>query len=102
VEQLGDKVALLWEEQGAIAWTLCHRGYRVVLPDIPLGLDTLSYAVASNNPRFLQYLNQWLALNTAEGYTQNQQELWIEGKTEIAVHQEPRWSIIRNILSWID
>ncbi len=102
LNELGQDVALLWEEQGAIAWTLCHRGYRVILPDISLGLDTLSYAIASDNPRFMQYLNQWLALKQAEGYTQNQYDLWIKGKTEIAVHQEPRWSIIRNILSWVD
>lgn len=102
IEELGPDVALLWEEQEAVAWTLCHRGYRVVVPDISLGLDMLSYAIALDNPRFLQYLNQWLALKQAEGYTQNQYELWVQGKTEIAVHQEPRWSIIRNILSWVD
>jgi len=102
MESLDEDVALLWEEQEAIAWTLCHRGYRVVLPDISLGRDALAYAVASTNPRLLQYLNQWLALKQAQGYTENQYDLWIKGKTEIAIHQEPRWSIIRNILSWVD
>lgn len=99
---LGEDVALLWDEQEAIAWTVCHRGYRVVIPDISLGLDALSYAIAPNNSRFLHYLDQWLILKQAEGFTQNQYDLWIKGKTEKAIHQEPRWSIIRNVLSWVD
>lgn len=96
----GNDTALLWEEEEAVAWTICHRGYRVLLPDIPLGLDTLAYAIPPNNPRFLHYLNQWLALKTAQGYTKNQYNLWVKGKTEIAIHPEPRWSIIHNVLSW--
>ncbi|HEY2811112.1 MAG TPA: cation:dicarboxylase symporter family transporter [Rhabdochlamydiaceae bacterium] len=98
----GSETALLWEEQEAIAWAVCYRGFRVILPDISLGLDTLAYAIPSGNPRFLNYLNRWLELKQAEGYTENQYDLWIKGKTEIAIHQEPRWSIIRNVLSWVD
>jgi ABC-type amino acid transport substrate-binding protein len=92
-----EPVALLWEEQEGIAWTLSHREYRVILPDISLGLDTLAYAVAPHNPRFLSYLNQWLTLKKAEGFTARQYDLWVKGKTEIAIPQEPRWSIL-NIL----
>ena len=98
----GKDVALLWEEEEAITWTISHRGYRVLLPDTSLGLDMLSYAIPSGNPRLLEYLNQWLALKQAEGYTRNQYDLWVKGKTEIAVHQQPRWSIIRNVLSWVE
>lgn len=92
-----EPVALLWEEQESIAWTLIHRNHRVILPDISLGLDTLAYAIAPNNPRFLSYLNQWLALKKAEGFTDRQYNLWVKGKTEIAIPQEPRWSILNYI-----
>lgn len=89
-----EPVALLWEEQEGIAWALSHRAYRVILPDVSLGLDTLAYAMAPHNPRFLSYLNQWLTLKKAEGFTARQYDLWVKGKTEIAIPQEPRWSIL--------
>jgi Na+/H+-dicarboxylate symporter/ABC-type amino acid transport substrate-binding protein len=95
-------VALLWEEMEAIAWTLCHRNYRVVFPQPPLGFDVLSYAIRNDSPRFLHYLNQWLELKKSEGFSDKQYDLWIKGKTEIAAPVEPRWSIIRNVLHWVD
>jgi hypothetical protein len=98
----GKSAALLWEEQEAIAWSLCHRDYRIVFPQPPIGRDTLAYAIRNGSPHFLHYLNQWLDLKRTQGYTTRQYELWVKGKTEIAAAQEPRWSIIRNVLHWVD
>lgn len=95
-------VALLWEEQEAIAWTLRHRYYRVVVPQPKMGYDTLGYAIRQDSSRFLHYLNQWLELKKTEGFTNKQTELWIKGKTKIAAPVEKRWSIIRNVLHWVD
>ena len=67
-----------------------------------MGFDTLSYAIRNDSPRFLHYLNQWLDLKRSQGFTERQYELWIKGKTEIAAPPEPRWSIIRNVLHWVD
>ena len=95
-------VALLWEENEAVAWNLCHRGYRLVFPQPILGYDTLSYAIRPGSPRFLNYLNQWLKLKQTQGFTERQSDLWLKGKTEIAAPVEPRWSFIRNVLNWVD
>lgn len=93
-------VALLWEEQEAIAWSLCHRNYRIIFPQPPMGFDTLSYAIRNDSPRFIHYLDQWLELKKSQGFTDRQYALWIKGKTEIAVPSEPRWSVLRNVLHW--
>lgn len=95
-------VALLWEENEAVAWTLCHRGYRLVFPQPLLGYDTLGYAIRPGSPRFLNYLNQWLELKRTQGFTEKQYDLWVKGKTEIAAPAEPRWSVIRDVLHWVD
>ncbi len=95
-------VALLWEEQEALAWSIFHRGFRVLLPDTSLGIDSLAYAIQANNSRFLHYLNEWLALKKAQGFTEKQVDLWIKGKTDIAAPDELRWSIMRDILHWHD
>ncbi len=97
-----DHVALLWEEGEAVAWTLCHRDYRLVFPQPPLGFDTLGYAIRPGSPRFLNYLNQWLELKKAQGFTDKQFDLWVKGKTEIAAPVEQRWSIVHNVLHWAD
>jgi Na+/H+-dicarboxylate symporter/ABC-type amino acid transport substrate-binding protein len=97
-----EDLVLVWEEQEAIAWSLCHRNFRIVFLQPPIGFDTLSYAIRNDSPRFIHYLDQWLALKTSEGFTDKQYELWIKGKTEIATLEEPRWSIIRNVLHWVD
>lgn len=94
--------ALLWEEQEALAWSLKHRQYRVVLPTPSLGVDLHSYAIRSDSERFRNYLNQWLELKKRQGFTEKQYDLWILGKTDIAVPPEPRWSVIRNVLHWTD
>lgn len=99
---LADADALLWEEYEAITWTLCHRGFRIAIPKPHLGMDILGYGIRSNSPHFLAYLNQWLALKKDQGYTQKQFDLWILGKTNIVAIEEPRWSIIRNVLHWTD
>ncbi len=98
----GPHVALLWEEEEAIAWLLGHRGYRLILTQPQLGIDTIGYAINSNSPRFLDYLNPWLQLKHSQGFTDKQSDLWIKGKTEIAAPNEPRWSIIRDVLHWVD
>lgn len=94
--------ALLWEEQEAIAWSLFHRDYRILFPQPSMGRDTLSYAIRNDSPRFIHYLDQWLELKKTQGFTNNQYELWIKGKTDIVAQNEPRWSIIRNVLHWVD
>jgi ABC-type amino acid transport substrate-binding protein len=92
--------AILWEEQQAIAWSIGKRHIRVIFPSPALGVDSLSYAIKADNPRFLSYLDQWLSLKNSEGFTNKQNDLWILGKTEIASPYEPRWSIMKDILHW--
>jgi ABC-type amino acid transport substrate-binding protein len=97
----GKQTALLWEEQQALAWILKHRNYRIVIPSPAVGIDTLGYAINTDSPKFLNYLNQWLELKNNQGFTEKQYDLWVKGKTEIAASQEKRWSIVRDVLHWI-
>ncbi len=95
-------VALLWEEEEAMAWSLTNRGYRLVLPSPALGVDQIAYAVREGNLHLVSYLNEWMAYKRGQGFVKKQYDLWIKGKTEIAAAKEPRWSIIRNVLHWVE
>ncbi len=92
--------ALLWTEQSGISWILSNPLYTVVFPRPSIGRETLGYAAKANSPRFINFLNQWLKLKKNEGFTKNQYDLWILGKTEQAEEREPRWSILRDVLHW--
>ena len=92
--------ALLWTEQSGISWILSNPLYTVVFPNPSIGTETLGYATKANAPRFLSFLNQWLKLKKNEGFTKNQYDLWILGKTEQMEEREPRWSIVRDVLHW--
>ncbi|MBM3207591.1 MAG: cation:dicarboxylase symporter family transporter [Chlamydiae bacterium] len=93
---------ILWEEQQAIYWSLGKKDIRVIFPSPSVGVDSLSYAVNSSSPKFLTYLNQWLTLKSSENFSKKQYDLWIDEKTEIAAPYEPRWSIIRDVLKWVE
>ncbi|MBS0628511.1 MAG: cation:dicarboxylase symporter family transporter, partial [Verrucomicrobia bacterium] len=92
--------ALFWTENEAIAWTIRHHQFKISFPSPSIGKDSLAYAIAPNNPRFLNYLNQWLQLKKVQGYTDKQYNLWILEKTEIVVVPPPRWSVLR-YLGWV-
>jgi Na+/H+-dicarboxylate symporter/ABC-type amino acid transport substrate-binding protein len=93
---------LMRGEPQAISWSLRYPSFIVVLPDPPLTQESLAYPVAEGEDRLLYFLNSWLSLKKNEGFTQKMYDLWVLGKTETALSQEPRWSIIRNVLHWVD
>ncbi len=92
--------ALFWTENEGIAWSLRHHQFKIVFPSPTIGKDSLAYAIAPNNPQFLNYLNQWLQLKKIQGYTDKQYNLWILEKTEIVVIPPPRWSVLR-YFGWV-
>lgn len=97
--QYSDDV-LLWQEQESISWILRHPQFHILFTKKFLGIDSLSYAIAQNDDRFLCYLNQWLLLKKNQGFTERMYDLWILGQTEKATKQPPRFSIIRDVLHW--
>lgn len=93
---------LIWGETQAVAWILKHRDYRILFPKPAIGQDTFAFLTNKEDFRFQQYLNAWLTLKTSQGFYDHQFDLWIHGKTDKVELQEPRWSVIRNLLHWTD
>jgi len=92
--------ALLWEEHEAISWVLSNPHYTLIFPKPILGLDIFAYPLQSCDARLLNYIDQWLELKTKEGFSENQYQFWILRKTDDKTFQEPRWSIIHDLLKW--
>ncbi len=94
--------ALLWAQSEGIAWSIQYPSYTVVLPTPAMGSGTFGYPMRQDATRLVQFVNQWLALKKTEGFTQKQYDMWLLGKIEKSASKEPRFSILRNVLHWVD
>jgi ABC-type amino acid transport substrate-binding protein len=93
---------LLRGEPQCISWTINYPNFAVVVPETEIRHDSFAYGVAMGSEEFLCYLNQWLHLKKNDFFTEEQYDLWILGKTENATPQTRRWSIIRDVLGWVE
>lgn len=85
-------------ESGA-AWTLKYPEYAVVKPvDVDLKVP-LIYAVAEES-QLSNFVETWVAIQVDNGDVDWFYDYWVLGKDE--KDQPPRWSVIRDVLGWID
>jgi Na+/H+-dicarboxylate symporter/ABC-type amino acid transport substrate-binding protein len=92
--------ALIYSAEGGSAWTLLYPDYTVVIPNgggikIPLG-----YPVPADDLVWERYISQWIELKQKDGTVEALYNHWILGGG--AMSSEPRWSIVRDVLHWID
>jgi len=86
-------------EEGA-AWTVLYPSFNVVVPQPTVSIP-VSYAVAWGNADLLKAVNAWLVAEKARGTVDSLYDYWMLGgaaKTE----GPSRWSVIRNVLGWVD
>ena len=92
--------ALLTTAEGGAAWTLIYPRYAIVSPLDPPNRAPLVLGLAERDPKFEEYLNNWIRLNRLNGTMDELVDHWIYGRT--AVKKKPRWSIMRDVLHWIE
>jgi Na+/H+-dicarboxylate symporter/ABC-type amino acid transport substrate-binding protein len=90
---------LLMAERGS-AWTLMYPQYTVVVPGpdpirVPLG-----FPIGKRDERFANFINTWIMLKRKDGTLDAAYKHWILGQD--AARRQPRWSIVRNVLHWIE
>jgi Na+/H+-dicarboxylate symporter/ABC-type amino acid transport substrate-binding protein len=88
----------IYSEEGA-AWTIRYPQFTLVTPT-PTVFMPVGYAVALRNTRLLQYLDTWLLNAKARGTIDEIYRYWMLG--QVKKTQPPRWSVIRNVLGWVD
>lgn len=89
----------LWAVETGAAWTLVYPAFSVV-PILPHQKVPVVYAVARDQEGFLHVLNGWMQLFNTSGRKDRLYDYWILGKgTE---ERGRRWSIIRDVLGWVD
>jgi ABC-type amino acid transport substrate-binding protein len=86
-------------ERGSV-FTLLYPKYTVVVPEPGVIKIPLAYPVARGDQNFGSFLNSWIELKRRDGTIDALYGHWILGKQ--AGKREPRWSVIRNVLGWLD
>jgi hypothetical protein len=94
--------ALLTTDKVGKAWALLYPEFGVVAPKPHLFVYDVAYPIpiGKGGYIFLEYLNQWPKLQQISSMASRQFDYWILGKTPS--RKTPRWSIIRNVLRWVD
>ncbi len=94
--------ALLSTDKIAKAWALLYPEFGVAVPEPLMFRYDVGYPVpiTKGDYVFVEYLNHWLKLQKTRGAAKEQFSYWILGKT--AYQKTPRWSVIRDVLHWVD
>ena len=93
--------ALYTGAESGSAWTLLYPNFQVVTPwsddyTVPL---VYPYSGGEDN-EMDEFIDHWVLLKQHDGTTERAFEHWILGKG--GEKQTPRWSVIRNVLGWVD
>jgi Na+/H+-dicarboxylate symporter/ABC-type amino acid transport substrate-binding protein len=98
---LDPKVDAVWlpAERGS-AWTLMFPQYSVVVPGPNPIRVPLAFPIGKRDERFASFVNTWIALKRRDGTLDAAYKHWILGQD--AAPRQPRWSIVRNVLHWVE
>jgi Na+/H+-dicarboxylate symporter len=86
-------------ESGSVL-TLLYPKYTVVVPEPDVVKIPLAYPIARRDQNWVHFINTWIELKRRDGTIDALYRHWILGKQ--AGKREPRWSIIRNVLGWVE
>jgi Na+/H+-dicarboxylate symporter/ABC-type amino acid transport substrate-binding protein len=86
-------------ERGS-AWTLLYPQFSVVVPEPGIIKVPLGYPVSRRDEAFASFINTWIDLKRKDGTLDALYSYWVLGHD--AAPTRPRWSIMRNLLHWVD
>ncbi len=94
VDAIGDLA-----EEGA-AWTLLYPRFTLVVPK-PTVFTPQGFAVARGNESLAQMLDAWIIEAKAQGTVDALYRYWMLGDAARRI-KPPRWSVIRDVLHWVN
>ena len=93
-----DAVAMA-AESGSVL-TLLYPKYTVVVPEPEVVKIPLAYPVARRDQEWAHFINTWIELKRRDGTVDALYGHWVLGKQ--SVKRTLRWSIMRNVLHWVE
>ena len=94
-----DLDAMVVAAEAGAAWTLLYPHFSLAIPK-PVVAVPMAYIMPDGDRKFVEVFNAWLNLKEKDGTIRSLFDYWVQGKVETV--QPPRWSIIRDVLHWVD
>jgi ABC-type amino acid transport substrate-binding protein len=91
---------MLYSAESGSAWSLIYPRFTVAIPHPDLLSAPLAYPVARDETAWTEFLDAWIELKRRDRTIQGLYDHWILGRH--AKQTGPRWSIIRDVLGWVD
>jgi len=95
-----DLDAIVYSAEGGSAWTLIYPNYSIVVPENSQARVPMAYPLPGGDQEWSRFIDTWLDISTKTGAVNNLFDHWIGGGG--AIIKEPRWSVIRDVLHWVD
>ncbi|HEY7444721.1 MAG TPA: hypothetical protein VH701_19985, partial [Vicinamibacterales bacterium] len=92
--------AIVMPAERGSAWTLIYPQFTVVVPEPGIVKVPLAYPIAGRDEPLADFINTWIELKQKDGTIDSLYKYWILGQN--ATPRQPRWSIMRNVLGWVD
>ena len=90
---------VLSAERGAFL-SLLYPGFSVVVPTPGVITVPVAYAMPQHDDAWKSFVDTWLALHQRDGAMTALIDHWVFGRS--LAPPARRWSIIRNVLRWVD
>jgi ABC-type amino acid transport substrate-binding protein len=91
--------ALFMSAEAASAWTLVFPRYSAVLRK-PGWSIPIAFGLPQSDETFHSFVDNWIQSSKALGVMDTAYDRWILGHETI--ERQPRWSIIRDVLHWVE
>jgi ABC-type amino acid transport substrate-binding protein len=92
--------ALVYSAEAGSAWTLLHPEFSVVVPQPDVVRIPIAFPIAPGNESMRIFVNSWIDLKRRDRTLDRLYDHWILG--ESAEREKPRWSVIRDVLGWVE
>jgi Na+/H+-dicarboxylate symporter len=92
--------AFLMPAESGSAWTLLRPEYTIVVPQPDPVRLPYAFGVAFASEDLLALIDEWVTFAVSEGLFDQARDYWVLGQG--AEDPTPRWSIIRDVLGWVE
>jgi ABC-type amino acid transport substrate-binding protein len=81
-------------------WSLLRPEFAVTVPEPPIQRLPLAFSLPLGETEWQTTVNAWIELKRSDDTVRQLYDYWILGQG--AETQPPRWSVVRNVLGWVD
>jgi Na+/H+-dicarboxylate symporter/ABC-type amino acid transport substrate-binding protein len=98
--EAGEFDAMVFAAEVLGAQSLLNPRFGVVVPRPPFQTVPAAYLLPQAEPEWRSLVNGWIALERIDGTVQELFDYWVLGRE--AEKRGPRWSVVRDVLHWIE